>query len=425
MRGAEKSESGDPVLATWLIALGFFCVGLIGLDNWPAPIFDEQHYIPAANHLLIGDIAANREHPPLAKELIALAIGLFGDNPFGWRIAPLAAGTFGLVAWSRAVWWHSHSRSASLLFSILLASNFLLFSLSRLAMLDVFMFAFTGGAVVAFLLGLERPSWLVACGIFLGLALACKWSAAPVALVLAIACLLINRSQPHRAILLLGVLPLLVYAITFVPLLTVQQAPLAIADFPALQLAMLRRVGLFVYDSPFSSQWWDWLLNWRPIVLAKEIEGSFHVALIGGNPLTMPAIVLAAVLALFAGRRFERARIPALMYIVTLAFWAASQKPVQYQFHYLLPSTFGVAVLAIVLADFRRCSVVVTTIALLAFAWCFPILIAAPLADRDELAAYEWLPGWALHRSVSATLTPTQREALQSAEACLRAPRRC
>ncbi len=62
------------------------------------PNFDEHYYVPAAlNFLQLQDIG-NIEHPPLGKELIAVGIAFFGDNPLGWRIASSVFGALTLVA---------------------------------------------------------------------------------------------------------------------------------------------------------------------------------------------------------------------------------------------------------------------------------------------------------------------------------------
>lgn len=47
-------------------------------------IFDEAHYVPASLSLLKG-IAANAEHPPLTKLMVAASIKVFGDFWFAWR----------------------------------------------------------------------------------------------------------------------------------------------------------------------------------------------------------------------------------------------------------------------------------------------------------------------------------------------------
>lgn len=69
------------------------------------PIFDEKHYVPEAwavwesweggTSALIGGVADNPAyglvvHPPLAKQLMALGMGIFGYTPLGWRIAVAA-----------------------------------------------------------------------------------------------------------------------------------------------------------------------------------------------------------------------------------------------------------------------------------------------------------------------------------------------
>jgi dolichyl-phosphate-mannose-protein mannosyltransferase len=59
--------------------------------------FDEVHYVPAARQMLepvMSTPLLNPMHPPLAKQLIAVSIRIFGDNPLGWRYS---AALFGAV----------------------------------------------------------------------------------------------------------------------------------------------------------------------------------------------------------------------------------------------------------------------------------------------------------------------------------------
>src|SRR5699024_5729565 len=68
------------------------------------PVFDEKHYVPQAwqilrvwDHLVLGGIEDNPGyglvvHPPLAKEIMAAGMGLFGYTPFGWRVCAALAG---------------------------------------------------------------------------------------------------------------------------------------------------------------------------------------------------------------------------------------------------------------------------------------------------------------------------------------------
>jgi dolichyl-phosphate-mannose-protein mannosyltransferase len=48
-------------------------------------VFDECYYCVSSVDTLHG-VASNIEHPPLVKMILAVSIGLFGDNWFGWRV---------------------------------------------------------------------------------------------------------------------------------------------------------------------------------------------------------------------------------------------------------------------------------------------------------------------------------------------------
>jgi 4-amino-4-deoxy-L-arabinose transferase-like glycosyltransferase len=79
----------------------------------------------------------------VGKELIALSMKLVGDTPFGWRLPSAIVGTLGLFAAMRAMWWATLSRRATLVFGVLMATNFIWFVIARIAMLDMAM----GGAM--------------------------------------------------------------------------------------------------------------------------------------------------------------------------------------------------------------------------------------------------------------------------------------
>ncbi|HEY6965143.1 MAG TPA: phospholipid carrier-dependent glycosyltransferase, partial [Erythrobacter sp.] len=119
----------DPL--AWVLALtGVFAL----LAGWRLSIpsklyFDEVHYIPAAREFVslftqgFGDYR-NREHPLLAKELIAVGMLVFGDNPLGWRIVPWLSGVLALLASMRAMWHASADRFATVAYGVLAATGF-------------------------------------------------------------------------------------------------------------------------------------------------------------------------------------------------------------------------------------------------------------------------------------------------------------
>ena len=64
----------DPFVANCLIALAFVALAAVRLTVPSQPFFDEVHYLPAARAVLALDLATNLEHPPLAKQIIALGM---------------------------------------------------------------------------------------------------------------------------------------------------------------------------------------------------------------------------------------------------------------------------------------------------------------------------------------------------------------
>ena len=156
---------------------------LIGIDTPDHPYFDETHYVPAARQLLQTHFAIptlNLEHPPLAKELMALSIWLFGDNPFGWRTMSALFGALaltGIYLCGRALFDDRHT---ALWATVIAGLNQMLFVQARIAMLDIFALAFVLWGLAAFMMSFREQvptrALLDGAGLCFGLATACKWS---------------------------------------------------------------------------------------------------------------------------------------------------------------------------------------------------------------------------------------------------------
>src|SRR3954453_15118163 len=136
-----------------IFPIGYFVL-LIGIDMPDQPYFDETHYVPAARQLLQTHFAVptlNLEHPPLAKELMAVSIRLFGDNPFGWRTISALFGALaltGIYLCGRALF----DRPRAALWATTIAGlNQMLFVQARIAMLDIFALAFVLWGLAAFM----------------------------------------------------------------------------------------------------------------------------------------------------------------------------------------------------------------------------------------------------------------------------------
>jgi dolichyl-phosphate-mannose-protein mannosyltransferase len=262
-------------------------------------------------------------------------------------------------------------------------------------------------------------------GAAFGLALASKWAVAPVAMLpgLAFAAvrLWVLRASPARwltgrgvgpvprvslleAALWLGLVPIAVYLATFLPAALFAKGSVPVTGIPAFQLKMWALQESVLKPHPYQSQWWQWVLDLRPIwFLYEPIDGAQRGVLMVGNPVTM-WLGLPALLACLAlgWRRLDPAMLGVVaLYAASLGMWVVAPKPVQFYYHYLLPGTFLTVALALVLAAAwergRRWRWAATTVVAAAaglFGWFYPILSSAKLPGPRAFETYTWLYSW-------------------------------
>jgi len=414
----------DPIALIALIVLAFAGLCIIRLTIPSAPYFDEVHYLPASRALLDQSQWLNREHPLLGKEFIAAGIALFGDRPFGWRIFSVLAGTMALFAFCRAMWFASCSQFATLTFGLLLASGFSLFVHARIAMLDIFMVCFFAIALWQIAAAMQEPETgrrrLAIAGAALGLSMAAKWNAALLAVIPGIMFLVLRAFAGRRRLLMsrrgmplpgmtlveagvwLGVLPLVAYWLTFLPAYFFANGALEPRGFIALHREIMALQSSVIEPHPYQSNWPDWLLNIRAIwYLYEPVDGAQRGILLIGNPLTMLVGLPAMLWCAWAGivhRRWEALAV-FIFFAASTLFWIAANKPIQFYYHYFLPSCFLLAGLALALDELwkrgsRKIALGILAGSLAIFAWFYPILSAAPLAGPQSFSHWMWLDSW-------------------------------
>lgn len=414
----------DPIGWCYAVAFLFFALVLVRLGVPSIPYFDEVHYLPAARALLAGSEWLNREHPMLGKELLAASIGLLGDRPLAWRLPSAIAGALALFAAMRAMWFASLRPFATIAYGLLLASGFVLFVHARIAMLDAFMVAFLMVATWQCAAAVREPEHgrrnLALAGVALGLAIASKWNAAALAPLPGIAFLAArlhasgwhgligHRGAPvpgirlAEAALWLGLVPIAVYAATYWPAWVIAPAEMAQHGFIGLHQTMLAMQESVIKPHPYQSRWFEWMIDWRAIwYLYEPVGGAQRGVLLIGNPLTMLAGLPALAWCAWAGVRQQRidALAVAAIYAVSLGFWIVAAKPVQFYYHYFVPSMALLAALALALDELRTrgwgwLSGAVLAGSLALFAWFYPILSAAPLPDERGFEKWMWLDSW-------------------------------
>jgi dolichyl-phosphate-mannose--protein O-mannosyl transferase len=403
---------------------------LAGIDTPDHPYFDETHYVPAARQLLQTHFAIptlNLEHPPLAKELMALSIWLFGDNPFGWRTMSALFGALamtGIYLCGRALF--SDQRIA-LWAAAITALNQMLFVQARVAMLDIFALAFVLWGLAAFMASFREPArtraLLTAAGLCFGLATACKWSGifawgfgiAIAAVVLVLQQWRTQFEDPRATdwyrpdlwgdmrardwLICLGLIPLAAYVASYLPIYGFSPAALWEA-----QRRIFQDNTTLATPHPYMSAWPNWPFLIRPVWFLFEKTGDddrYRAVLSLGNPVIFWGAIPAVLLCLrdwIVERRRDAFLIVASYAALYLA-WTVLPRAVGFSFYYL-PSV-AVASLALAYCFFRSNAKpwlwgrwIVLAAALASFVWFLPISAASV---ETSLAGFErlmWFANW-------------------------------
>ncbi len=411
-----------------VVAIGFF---LINIQHPYALFFDEVYYVPAARHLIDLSAPINEEHPPFAKCLIALGITIFGDNHWGWRLPSALFGGITLFGALMFTWELYRSARIAVLTGLFLIAGHLLFIQSRIAMLDIFMAAFLMLALwqLAAAVRAEHGAWkrLAWAGAMLGLSIACKWTAAPYGLVTSLGfllwragllgkrawnpgTLLLDRTTgPVRGVslveagLLLGLLPAIVYLATFLPMAFFAEKSVPVTHFLMYQWEIAKHQAGVMAPHPYSSAWWQWIIDERPIwYLYEQAEGAIRGVLLLGNPIIMWAGLPALILSVVMGVKLKNWAlfVPTGLWLVGVEIWIVLPKKVTFYHHYFVPSFFLIIALAATieylwLRDRKYVAPAILVLAALAvFVDFYPILAALPLSGAQAFNHWMWLPSW-------------------------------
>ncbi len=287
----------------------------------PEKVFDEWHYVTAAEEILKEGTDPRFEHPPLVKYLIAIGIMLLGDNSLGWRILIVPFSALVVPAVYYMAQQITGSEKVSMIATLLLLTDPLYFSLSRLAMLDgpSLGFASLGMASATKYSSTkgEKTRWLYITGLFLGLAISSKMVALmAILVVLTFVPFPKGKHDILKMIFALLIIPTIVLCITYVPLYIMaiwklEQQGLILDAYTKFLLAILfplwvmEIVGIMfgVYSRlpdtqpTIESHPWDWIYGWKPIRCYTKVIYVFQL----GTYIATMVILLAEPVTWFLG----------------------------------------------------------------------------------------------------------------------------
>ncbi|MCL2559696.1 MAG: phospholipid carrier-dependent glycosyltransferase [Turicibacter sp.] len=329
-------------------------------DVMHSAYFDEIYYPRAAYEFLHQMDVNEWTHPPLGKVIQSWSISLFGMTPFAWRLPGVIAGLLTiplLYALAKALFKEMFWASFA---TLIFAFDFMPFVQSRLATLDSYMVLFILGMFYFMyrytqldLLDEEQVKqgrlFLALSGVFTGLALATKWSGfygglgifilfvfAWIKQTLRVKKNPALRSTFYPRFWLTGawcvcwfiLIPLVIYVLSYVPF---ERTGYLYPELSFLGGIIQNQRDMWHFHlhldatHPYSSYWWQWIINWRPMFYFENTLPNGLVQGISsfGNPLVWWAGIPAALYTSYRAllRRDRIACCLILGYLVFLLPW--------------------------------------------------------------------------------------------------------
>ena len=381
-------------------------------DDGAATLFDEQQLIPDKstylNSAYFDEIYHARtayehftnvypyeiSHPPLGKIIISIGIALFGMNPFGWRFMGTLIGVLMLPCLYILIKNLFGSTTTATCGTIVFAFDFMHFVQTRIATIDsyaVFFIILMYMFMYRFLCAnpdetsaVSRLIPLFLSGLSFGLGAASKWTCIYAGAGLAVLWLLywIYRGRDLFAaekkkqfrnefftnvawcVLFFIAVPLLVYYLSYYP----YGKAIGLNGFemffkPEYAQTMLdNQKFMFTYhrdvvaEHPYSSRWYQWVFNLRPILYYLDY-GSDSRASFGAfvNPLLcwagLGAIGLMSVYTVT--RRDGRALFILVGYLAQLVPWIPINR-LTFEYHYFPCTVFLTLALCHIFATFTE-----------------------------------------------------------------------
>jgi len=411
----------------------------------PSELFDEQAFVPAKmsykNSTYFDEIYHARTayefinglpvyewtHPPLGKIFISAGIKLFGMSPFGWRISGTLFGIFMIPVLYVFIKMMFGFTWLATLGSVLLSSDFMHFTQSRIATIDVYVTFFI---LLMYLLMFKyyRDNLfinnrkkghliLALCGLVFGLAIASKWtgfySGAGIALIYFLA--LIDSYKKDNTdfwkrftitcslcVIFFIVIPAVIYVVSYIPYLNSNKEGLI--GIIQNQEAMFTYHSKTVVDSthPFSSYWYEWIFDLRPIWYYSSKESNMAESIsCMGNPfifwIGFPALIYCIYKAINTGDK--KAILLTIAYLSNIIPWTFVERTT-FIYHYFPCVPFIVMLLCYTgfsLMQYNKNTkkyfIIFTAAAVILFIVFYPAISGFSVKE-GYLEFLKWLPGW-------------------------------
>lgn len=391
--------------------------------------FDEIYHARTAYEHLRGVYPYEVSHPPLGKEILSLGIVLFGMTPFGWRFMGTLFGVLMLPILYDFIKRLSGSTRISICGTVIFAFDFMHFVQTRIATIDtysvffillmyLFMWRFVSGG---------KWRYLALSGLFFGLGAASKWTCIYAGGALAVIWLVywISRRRDEGfwrdfisncafCLVFFIAVPAAIYYVSYYYYGTAKGLEGGIGMFFTKDYADIvwhNQVYMWEYHSdlvsthPYSSRWYQWLVDARPILYYLEYFDDGTKSAFGAflNPVFcwggLLAVIGCGILAI--KDRDSRAAFIVIGYLAQLLPWVLVTR-LTFAYHYFPSEVFMLLALCHM---WRRCRdeglykwyrpmYAFTGLCVVLFAAFYPVLTGIKTPVWYTRSFLKWFPSW-------------------------------
>lgn len=427
---------------------------LVNVSGVDSVLLDEQNTIPDSpswfNSMYFDEIYHGRTayenikniypyeitHPPLGKIIISLGIRIFGMTPFGYRFMGAFFGVLMLLPLYILLKNMFGKTKVAMCGTLLFAFEFMHFTQTRIATIDTYGVFFT---LLSFLFMWRwmtapytaklRTTWLdlFLCGLSFGLGCACKWTVLYAGVGLA-ALWLLRAIMKYRAVglghygrELLGtiglsvlffiVIPVIIYCLSYIPygLALGYKMPGMLTDGNYYKLIWDNQVYMLTYHNgvnqthPYSSRWYQWLFDVRPILYYLQYNGETKSAFGAFNSPLISWAGLAALISIvfaFWKRRKPQAVLIWVGYLCQFLPWVIITRTT-FAYHYfgcILFLTIAISFVFDELIERRskndKLVYAFTGLNTALFVLFYPVLSGVEASLQFCLNVLKWFPSW-------------------------------
>ncbi len=395
--------------------------------------FDEIYHARTAYEFIKMRNVYEWTHPPLGKSLIAVGIGIFGMNPFGWRFMGTLFGVLMVPLMYIFAKKLFGKMSLALFSSVLFTFDFMHFVQTRIATIDVYITFFIMLMYLFMLMYLKEDIYknfkkqtifLALCGVCMGLGISCKWTGmyAGAGLGILFFARLVReyleaKVQNNKLVFFSytkKIIPLCVIFFVIVPavIYILSYIPFVKANGGGFGSIIKNQMDMFSYHSElsathsFSSTWYEWPIMTRPVwYYSNTISDGIKEGISSfGNPLVwwsgIPAFFYTAYLAV--KRKDSPGGFLALSYLAQLLPWMPVAR-CTFIYHYFPSVPFVVLMIAyaakmLIKDESKRIKImaVAGVLSILLFIMFYPVLSGQAVSVEYVKSFLKWFGTWQL-----------------------------